>query len=451
MQSDLAPIRRRLTRRYAFISSLLLLAFGCGVYLQVAESLGHLMRMQLQQVASAAASQMPLILHELSEYQSESAREQRNELAAIGMLDAQAMTLQDKHIVWLARDLKVISRHGSYEPQSEQLIPVKQPDRNQFIPLADGMAYWRPVYVRHSDSAQAELKGYVLVALSSSSAKAELQRLRNGLLVGGVLAAFTAILLSQWMVATSIKPLREQIERLVRFTADASHELRHPLAAIRAVIGSVRQRGLLQHSDSVLSEKLNLVDRETAHMARLVDDLLLLARLDRSLTDSSHWIVFDLAELVEDVLDLHREQAQFRGVELVDDLCRPAQVRGSPERLRQLLTNLLANALRFTPESSQVRVDLARVGREIQLAVEDEGPGIPVAQRHLVFERFWQGDHARSGSHSGLGLALVLAIAQSHGGRVEVLVGRTGGCRMVVVLPAAADGFPVGFKSAKSA
>lgn len=437
MQSDLAPIRRRLTTRYAFISSLLLLAFGCGVYLQVAESLGHLMRMQLQQVASAAASQMPLILHELSEYQSESVREQRNELAAIGMLDAQAMTLQDKHIAWLARDLKVISRHGSYEPQSEQLIPVKQRDRNQFIPLADGMAYWRPVYVRHSDSAQAELKGYVLVALSSSSAEAELQRLRNGLLAGGVLAVITAILLSQWMVGSSIKPVREQIERLVRFTADASHELRHPLTAIRAVIGSVRQRGLLHHADSALAEKFDLVDRATAQMTGLVDDLLLLARLDRSMSDNGHWINFDLAELVDDVLDLHREHARIQELELVDDMMRPALVRGDPERLRQVLNNLLANALRFAPRSSRVWVDLVRTGKWIQLAVEDEGPGIPEDQHHLVFERFWQADHARRGSHFGLGLALVLAIVHSHGGRVDVLRGRTGGCRMLVELSAA--------------
>lgn len=436
MQSQLTSIRWRLTRRYACISSLVLLVFGFGVYLQVVESRRQLMRVQLQQVASAAESQMPLILHELAEYQSEPPQEQRSELAEIGMLDTQMMNLTDKRIIWLARDLKVISRYGSYEPQIERSISVEQRQRKQFIALADGLAYWRPVFVRHSDRGQADLKGYVLVALSSSSAEAELQRLRNGLLAGGVLAAITSILLSQWMVASSIKPVREQIECLLRFTADASHELRHPLTAIRAVIGSVRETGMLQSLDSALSDRLDLVDRATVQMATLVDDLLLLARLDQSLPDNTHWIVFDLAELVEDVLDLHRERAQGQGVELVVDLYRPAPVRGNPERLRQVLNNLLANALRFTPQPSRIWVDLTRTGRVIQVAVEDEGPGIPVTQRQLAFERFWQANPARSGSHSGLGLALALAIAEFHGGSVEVQTGRTGGCRMVVLLPA---------------
>jgi two-component system OmpR family sensor kinase len=259
--------------------------------------------------------------------------------------------------------------------------------------------------------------------------------LRYGLLAGGSLALVAAILLSQWMVASSIQPVREQLERLVRFTADASHELRHPLTAIRAVIGSIWQRGLLAGGDPEITEKIGLVDRATRQMAALLDDLLLLARLDQSLPDNAHWVRFDLVELIDDLLDLHRETAQIRAIELVADLVGPLPIRGCPERLRQLLNNVISNALRFSPEAGRVWVDLARQGQVIQLSVEDEGPGIPVEQRQLVFERFWRADQARSGLNVGLGLAIAHAIASSHGGSLEAQVGHRGGCRMVLSLP----------------
>jgi two-component system OmpR family sensor kinase len=432
---DLGAIRWRLTRRYALISSLVLLVFCCGVYFQVADSRSRLMRLQLEQMASASASQMPLILHELAELSVDSPKALRNELAEIGMLDSQSINLADKRIVWFDREIAELSRYGNYEPQGGALIPAGRRQQAQFIALANGLAYWRPVFVRHSTREAAELRGYVLVALSSNGAQAELQRLRYGLLAGGSLALVAAILLSQWMVASSIQPVREQLERLVRFTADASHELRHPLTAIRAVIGSIWQRGLLAGGDPEITEKIGLVDRATRQMAALLDDLLLLARLDQSLPDNAHWVRFDLVELIDDLLDLHRETAQIRAIELVADLVGPLPIRGCPERLRQLLNNVISNALRFSPEAGRVWVDLARQGQVIQLSVEDEGPGIPVEQRQLVFERFWRADQARSGLNVGLGLAIAHAIASSHGGSLEAQVGHRGGCRMVLSLP----------------
>jgi signal transduction histidine kinase len=118
--------------------------------------------------------------------------------------------------------------------------------------------------------------------------------------------------------------------------------------------------------------------------------------------------------------DLYRATAQIRAIELVADLVGPLPIRGCQERLRQLLNNVISNALRFGPEAGRVWVDLVRQGQVIQLSVEDEGPGIPVEQRQLMFERFWRADQARSGLNVGLGLAMAHAIAGSHGGSLEV-------------------------------
>jgi two-component system sensor histidine kinase BaeS len=151
---------------------------------------------------------------------------------------------------------------------------------------------------------------------------------------------------------------------------------------------------------------------------------------------------FPLAELVEDVLDLHQAAAEAAGVRLQARIEAPGRVRGSPDRLRRLVENLLSNALRFSPPGGTVTLGLGQGKGVVRLWVEDEGPGIPLHQRSQVFERFWQADGARSGAeHHGLGLAIARAIAQAHGGQLWAedgqakQNGKPTGCQMILELP----------------
>jgi signal transduction histidine kinase len=437
MQPDLSRIRWTLTRRYALISSLVLVVFGAGVYLQVAEARQALLRTQLQQLASAAASQMPLILHELGEYATTQPERRQSELAELGVLDNGSITASSKRIRWLNADLVELSHYGQFVPAGGNPLPQQHRDQRQFVPLANGLSYWRPVLLRDSASAPPRLAGYVSVAVSSMAADLELRRLRHGLLAGGLAAALTAVVLSQWMVASSLRPIREQIQRLVQFTADASHELRHPLTAIRAVIGSLRAGDQWPADRPPLARKLEQIDRAAAQMGQLVDDLLLLARLDRAAADRSHWLHFDLSELLDDLVDLQQERARAAQLYLALELSGPAMVQGEPGRLRQLLSNLLANALQFSPAGSTIQLGLQRQAKQLLVWVEDQGPGIPADQREQVFERFWQADRSRHGSQTGLGLAIARGIATAHGGSLRAVEGAQGGCRMELLLPAA--------------
>ncbi len=437
MQPDLSQIRWRLTQRYALISSLVLLVFGVGVYWQVADARRALMRNQLQQLASAAASQMPLILHELEEYAAAKPQIKDSEIAELGVLETQSLSINSKRIIWLNADRVELMRYGGLAPQDGSPIPTQMLSQRQYVPLANGLSYWRPVYLRDFPSSPPRLAGYVSVTVSSKTADLELKRLREGLLAGGFAAAMTAILLSQWMVASSLKPIREQIQRLVQFTADASHELRHPLTAIRAVIGSIRERSIIAPENQILIEKFNLIDRAANQMGQLVEDLLLLARLDRSAPDRSHWIVFDLGELIEDVVNLNQARTADADVEILLDLPIESKVRGEPGRLRQLLSNLMANAIQFSHSGGVISIGVIHQSKQHLIWVEDQGPGIPMEQREQVFERFWQACSSRSGSNTGLGLAIARGIAEAHDGSLAVQSGRDGGCRMELLLPAA--------------
>lgn len=243
--------------------------------------------------------------------------------------------------------------------------------------------------------------------------------------------------MSQWMVASSLRPIREQIQRLVQFTADASHELRHPLTAIRAVIGSIREGGLIPTGSEALADKITLVDSAACEMGQLVEDLLLLARLEHSVPDRSHWVLFDVVELIEDLVRLNDERARRLGMRFVLELPSQAFVRGEANRVRQLLSNLLANALQFNAPGGEIRIGAANHSRQLLIWVEDQGPGIPADQREKVFERFWQASSSCTASNSGLGLAIARSIAIAHGGSLMVQSGRDGGCRMELQVPAA--------------
>ena len=438
MEPDLSRIRWKLTGRYVVISSFVLVMFGIAVFLEVSRARTALLREQVQQLASTAASQMPLILHEMEEYNQLPHQQLLRESGHIARLESQASTLQHKKIVLFDKDRTILSQFGAMPADLKALEALAQPEERQFITVPNGVAYWRPVYLRESTASNRELEGYVFTSISTTSTDREMLRLRNGLVVGGAVGALAAAVLSQWMVGTSLKPIRDQLRRLMRFTSDASHELRHPLTAIRAVIGAARERGQLERAEPELADKIARIDQATAEMSSLVDDLLLLTRLDRSAPDQQHWQRFDICDLAEDLVALYQDRATSQQLQLTADLQRPALIHGNPDQLRRLLSNLLVNAMQFTPPGKGVDVRIQPHGHQVMVVVDDQGPGIPAAQRRLVFERFWQADAARSGPNAGLGLSIARGIARVHGGAIEAKTASSGGCRMVVQLPAAA-------------
>lgn len=227
---------------------------------------------------------------------------------------------------------------------------------------------------------------------------------------------------------------REAQDRLRLFIADASHELRTPIAAIQGYAELYRKGALSDEAD--LDNAMRRVGTETARMERLVGDLLLLARLDRE-QPRDHRTV-DLSAIARDAVADSTAIEPERSIELHGD--DPALVLGDEQQLTQVVANLLTNARSHTPPGAPVSVEVARHDATIRLSVLDNGSGLP--EKHLphVFDRFYRVDssRARRSGGAGLGLAIVAAIVSAHGGTVVVINEPGHGARFTVTLPAAA-------------
>ena len=227
---------------------------------------------------------------------------------------------------------------------------------------------------------------------------------------------------------------RASEDRMRRFVADASHELRTPLTSIRGFAELYRQGAVREPRE--VTRLLRRVEDEATRMGLLVDDLLLLARLDqeRPLT----FAPVDLLTVVGDVVHDARAVAPDRAIELtVDD--GPPIVLGDERRLHQVVQNLVMNALRHTPSDTGVQVRLAGVDGRAVVSVIDHGPGLDPGARERVVESFYRLDSSRTrdAGGSGLGLSIVAALVAAHGGRVAVEETPGGGATFVVELPLA--------------
>jgi two-component system OmpR family sensor kinase len=247
--------------------------------------------------------------------------------------------------------------------------------------------------------------------------------------VGQVADAFNHMLEH---VEAALRERHASEDRLRRFIADASHELRTPVAVIRSH-AEYAQR-LDESLPPDVDRALDRITSESNRMSVLVDDLLLLARLD-----AGRPLASDTVDLTRLTLDAVRD-AQVAGrdhtwrLELPDE---PVQVTGDEHALHSALANLLTNARVHTPAGSTVTVSLVRAapGR-VRLSVADDGPGVPTALSERVFERLVHGESSsRQTGGSGLGLAIVAAIVAAHGGRVD-LQSRPGHTVFTVDLPA---------------
>jgi len=229
---------------------------------------------------------------------------------------------------------------------------------------------------------------------------------------------------------------REETQaRLERFVGDASHELRTPVAAIRGYAELYRRGGI--EDDEALARAMGRIESESERVGSLVEDLLLLARLDEHRPLDKEAV--DLSQLANDAVSDLRAVDPDRPVTL--DADEPVVVDGDERRLRQVVANLLTNARVHTPAGTAVRVAVATEDGQARLTVTDEGPGIAAEDQPRLFERFYRADksRARASGGSGLGLSIVAGVVAAHGGRVELDSTPGNGTTVIVWLPRSSD------------
>ncbi|MFC1417520.1 sensor histidine kinase [Streptacidiphilus cavernicola] len=361
------------------------------------------------------------------------------------------------------------------------------------VPSDHGGGEWRvlvlPVVPPTAGAAPANYPDAVVVASSLEDTDATVAKLSNGFLAIGV-AVLLLIALAGWFaVRTGLKPLRRiettateiaaghplshrmpegsqrtevgrlaaslnsmlaQIEsafaaraasegRMRRFVADASHELRTPLAGIRGFAELYRMGALSEEAD--VKRTMVRIESEAVRMGGLVEDLLTLARLDEQ--RPLELAPMDLRTLAADALHDTTALDPTRPVALTgpggDTAPTAALVLGDEARLRQVVTNLVGNAVKHTPPGTPVRIGVGTLNGHGVIEVADHGPGLTDDQAARVFERFYRVDSSRSrhdGGGAGLGLAIVSALTSAHHGEVELLTAPGAGAVFRVRIPA---------------
>jgi two-component system OmpR family sensor kinase len=272
-------------------------------------------------------------------------------------------------------------------------------------------------------TAEAITGGDLIHRVPNANSRTEMGRVAEALnvMLGRIESGFAALQASE--------------TRLRRFVSDASHELRTPIAAVSAY-AQLFEFGAVKDHDEV-ARIMAGIENETGRMARLVEDLLVLARFDEQRSQEP-----ELVELVGLALE-SVQTARMMGSDWPIDFTAGdvVEVMGDPVALRQVVDNLLKNVRAHTPRGTTTSVRVRRIGDDAVIEVEDDGPGLNDVDAAHVFERFFRSDPSRSRDTggAGLGLAIVATIVQAHAGHAEVEKARSGGALFRIILPLASS------------
>lgn len=230
-----------------------------------------------------------------------------------------------------------------------------------------------------------------------------------------------------------IERLDEAFQHINRFSADASHELRTPLTILQLELESIAES---QPLNSVQIDQIGSALEETHRMSHIVESLLAISRLDAGEVKMDKTRL-DLGQLAASTVEQMRLLADEKGILFRSNVAPNIYVEGDRSRLQQVVVNLVANAIKYTPEAGEVAVSVGRYDRTAVLEVSDNGMGIPAPALPHVFERFYRADKARSRNSggAGLGLAIVKAICTAHGAAIKVSSKEGHGSRFTVELP----------------
>jgi signal transduction histidine kinase len=295
------------------------------------------------------------------------------------------------------------------------------------------------IAVPNSDTqTSGKLQGYVRVSKSLKPVHELLEKWRWRLSIGLLTELGLCGLGGFWLTRQTVQPIEQSLMRIKWFTANASHELRSPLTVIKSNIGLVLNHPERIHASD--TKRLAAIAWAADQMTNLIEDLLFLARSDQTQQiPHATKVPLDLEPTLKSLVELFEPQAQAKAIVLKSDLTSGLNVLGDIAHLNRLFSNLIANAIQYTPKGGQIWVRTRSQGTQIQIDIQDTGIGIATENIDRVFDPFWQADEARSyhSSGYGLGLAIVKTITAQHAGKIYVKSALEQGTTFTVVLPQA--------------
>ncbi|MGB3510606.1 MAG: HAMP domain-containing sensor histidine kinase [Microcoleaceae cyanobacterium] len=386
-------IRYQLLLSNLIVLTFILTAFAITVRITFAYSLNQQLIDRLNTLARAAATGIDI---EDGEVETD---------------DDEIIAGNNQAVQWFNVEGEFLAQQGDY-PLTLPL-DISQSIQRQTNPYpAQGLT--QPV----EDAESGEFVGYIRVSESLAPVEAIIHRLDLGLgggvLVALVLSGFGGI----WLTAQAMQPIEENFQRLQQFTSDASHELRSPLMAIKTNAAVA-----LKYSEGIRSkdaEKFQMIESAVNQMTRLTERLLILARTDK--LAQPDWEIINLSSILSKLVQFYKPHALRKKIDFQSQIADNLYLRGDKVLLIQLFTNLIKNAIYYTPSRGMVEITAKPVGSNLMIKVQDNGVGIAPEYLKKVFERFWRAEKSRSykAKKFGLGLAIAQTIAQKHGGVIGV-------------------------------
>ncbi|MDJ0731570.1 MAG: HAMP domain-containing sensor histidine kinase [Crocosphaera sp.] len=398
-------VRFRLLLSYVLIMEGILILFGGSVFLSFDRHLTRKLNKDLMALAEIVTPTFSKL-----QYQDASSL---NQLDNEDLFNPKTQSIQwfddNKNLLWSKGSLEVSS-----QPEPGFLNIASQERKSGIRTVTFSVA------VKTSESLEPSSQGYVRVSQSLEELETLTDQLSWILLLSAIGATFLAAVAGHFLTDLSVRRIEESYEQQQQFTADASHELRGPLTAIKASIDI-----MLRHPERFESKdnrKIGAIAKATNQMTRLVEDLLFLARTEKkTIRSNPEYTSITLHDLLQKLVDLLEPLAEEKNITLRYQAFDEVSVMGNDDELTRLFSNLLHNALNYTSEKGLVLVRLEQDNRLIKVSVEDTGVGIAPEDVPHVFDRFWRADKARHGSGgTGLGLSIAEAIAHSHQGTITV-------------------------------
>ncbi len=283
--------------------------------------------------------------------------------------------------------------------------------------------------------------GYLQIGRSLKDFDKYVDNIKWFLLLGLPLLIVIVIIASWYLADKSMQPLYLSYQQRSQFSSDVAHELRTPLSAIKATIDHflLRKNFTLQDTE----ETLNIIHRQNQRLITLVNDLLILNRLDsfQNLDEQNYYrkTNVNLVDLINDLIEEYTFLALQNKINFHQEIANHQHsiIQGNEEQIYRLVTNLVINAIQNTPENGEVILSLTSNKKEVIIKIIDTGIGIDTKEQKLIFNRFYRINKARSTDKggSGLGLAIALAIANNHGGRIDLKSNLNKGSIFTIYLP----------------
>ena len=327
-----------------------------------------------------------------------------------------AIQQESFYALFLSRSGTLIATVGK---QPIGTTPRTEPDAWQTIEDRQGNRYHQiSLLLKNSNG---KPWGYLQVGRSLADYDNHLEQSKLTLLVSLPIAFLIVSIASWYLAGMAMQPVYASYRQIQQFTADAAHELRTPLAAIRATVESVLSSDSSPEIES--RDVLQTINRQTIRLSQLVQDLLLLSRLDlQAIASQKQPCCLNeiVSDLVEEVAALALQADIDLKLKIVDE--PKIYVIGNEEQLYRLMLNVLINAIYYTPEHGKVEVSLDRLDHYAIIQIQDTGIGIDSIDLPYIFDRFYRvnSDRSRKKGGSGLGLAIAMAIAKVHNGNIQV-------------------------------